>query len=111
MNPAYEKASTMSRGWIVLALLLSVTGCAAPIRQEPGTSVTTSAGGAVTGTKRIANDGAGSLILPDGSRVAVDRAGGFTLPNGSYIAPDASGGLVLPNGARCVSDRARGYIC
>jgi hypothetical protein len=61
--------------------------------------------------KHIADDGAGGLILPDGSRVAIDRDGGFTLPNGDYVRRDASGALNLPNGARCLPDGRGGFGC
>ncbi|AMJ62427.1 hypothetical protein [Bosea sp. PAMC 26642] len=61
--------------------------------------------------KRIANDGAGGLILPDGARVTVDQSGGFELPNGAYVRRDRSGALNLPNGSRCVPDGQRGYLC
>ena len=62
--------------------------------------------------KRIASDGAGGLILPDGARVALDASGGFVLPNGDYVRRDRSGALTLPNGARCVPDGQRGgYLC
>lgn len=64
-----------------------------------------------TSTKHIANDGAGGLVLPDGTRVAVDRSGGFKLPNGDYVSRDASGALNLPNGSRCPPDGRGGYAC
>jgi hypothetical protein len=61
--------------------------------------------------KRIANDGAGGLILPDGSRVEIDAQGGFTLPNGDYVRRDRSGALNLPNGSRCLPDGRGGFGC
>lgn len=61
--------------------------------------------------KRIANDGQGGLILPDGTRVTVDSSGGFELPNGAYVRRDARGGLNLPNGTRCFPDSGSGYVC
>ena len=61
--------------------------------------------------KRIANDGAGGLILPDGSRVEIDAQGGFTLPNGDYVRRDRSGALNLPNGSRCLPDARGGFAC
>jgi hypothetical protein len=61
--------------------------------------------------KRIADDGAGGLILPDGSRVEVDAQGGFTLPNGDYVRRDRSGALNLPNGSRCLPDGRGGFGC
>lgn len=61
--------------------------------------------------KRIANDGQGGLILPDGSRVLLDQAGGFTLPNGDYVRRDAAGALNLPNGSRCLPDGRGGFGC
>jgi hypothetical protein len=62
-------------------------------------------------SKRIASDGAGGLILPDGARVEVDQSGGFELPNGAYVRRDRSGALNLPNGSRCVPDGRSGYLC
>lgn len=61
--------------------------------------------------KRIASDGTGGLILPDGARVMVDQTGGFQLPNGDYVRRDRSGALNLPNGARCLPDGRQGYLC
>jgi hypothetical protein len=60
--------------------------------------------------KRISSDGAGGLVLPDGTRVELDERGGFALPNGAYVRRDASGALNLPNGARCVPDMD-GFAC
>lgn len=60
--------------------------------------------------KRIADDGEGGLILPDGSRVELDRRGGFALPNGEYVRRDSSGALNLPNGSRCLPDIG-GFVC
>lgn len=64
-----------------------------------------------TASKHIADDGAGGLVLPDGTRVAVDRSGGFKLPNGAYVSRDRSGALNLPNGTRCLPDGGSGYNC
>ena len=61
--------------------------------------------------RRIAYDGVGNFILPDGSVVPSDGTGGFTLPNGAYVASDPAGGVTLPNGIRCTSDGAGGYLC
>jgi hypothetical protein len=61
-------------------------------------------------SRRIAYDGAGNFILPDGSVAPRDAAGGLTLPNGTHLSPDGAG-LTLPNGARCVPDGAAGYLC
>jgi hypothetical protein len=94
-----------------VVVLLMTSGCAVPQREEAVLLTIPPSEVAPGGTRRISDDGAGGLILPDGSRVRVDQAGGFSLPNGAYIAPDASGGLMLPNGTRCVSDREGGYVC
>lgn len=85
-----------------LALLMS--GCVSQTRPPVGP-----APGPVA--KQIVNDGAGGLILPDGTRVTPDRTGGFTLPNGAYVNRDAAGALNLPNGARCQPNRQGGYLC
>lgn len=66
---------------------------------------------APSNAKRIAYNGAGGYVLPDGTTVPGDGSGGFRLPNGAYVAPDATGGVTLPNGTRCTSDGARGYLC
>jgi hypothetical protein len=61
--------------------------------------------------KRIAYNGAGGYVLPDGTTAPGDGSGGFRLPNGAYVAPDGTGGVTLPNGTRCTADGARGYLC
>ncbi len=66
---------------------------------------------APSGAKRIAYNGAGGYVLPDGTVAPGDGSGGFRLPNGAYVAPDGSGGVTLPNGTKCTSDGARGYLC
>ena len=60
---------------------------------------------------RIAYDGAGWFILPDGTRAAADPQGGFVLPNGLSASPDGAGGIVISTGARCRGDGPGGYIC
>ncbi|TCR68517.1 hypothetical protein [Bosea sp. BK604] len=90
-----------------LGLAALSAGCAGSSRVAVPTQAPTA-----TASKHIANDGAGGLVLPDGTRVATDATGGFTLPNGSYVRRDASGALNLPNGARCLPDgRSGGYNC
>ena len=64
-----------------------------------------------TSAKRIAYNGSGGYVLPDGTTVAGDGSGGFRLPNGAYVAPDAAGHVTLPNGTRCTPDGAQGYLC
>ena len=99
-----------------VCLLASALGaCVSPASREQVAVVT----GAVAAkplpaghgvSRRIAYDGAGNFILPDGSVAPRDAAGGFTLPNGTHLTPDGAG-LTLPNGARCVPDGAGGYLC
>jgi hypothetical protein len=102
--------------WLILALVVTLSGCVATAPREPATQIqppgNVPAGSTPTGSgRRIVYNGAGGFTLPDGSTVTADAAGGFTLANGTYIAPDRTGNLTLPNGSRCVSDGARGYIC
>jgi hypothetical protein len=99
------------RRWVVLSLVVLVQGCMAPAPPEPVLQTRPSTGPSMAGPKRIARDGTGGFILPDGSRVVGDQAGGFTLPNGAYVAPDGEGNLLLPNGVRCVSEGETGYVC
>jgi hypothetical protein len=66
---------------------------------------------APSNAKRIAYNGAGGYVLPDGTTVAGDGSGSFRLPNGALVASDGRGGVTLPNGTRCGSDGARGYLC
>lgn len=88
-------------------LVLFAAGCADSSRMRTAAPAPVAAASA----KYIANDGAGGLVLPDGTRVATDSSGGFTLPNGAYVRRDASGALNLPNGSRCVPDGRGGYNC
>lgn len=90
-----------------LGLVILAAGCADSSRRI----VTPATAPAGASAKHIANDGAGGLVLPDGTRVATDGTGGFTLPNGAYVRRDASGALNLPNGARCLPDGRGGYNC
>lgn len=88
-------------------LVMVASGCADSSRLRPAATAPVA-----QSAKHIANDGAGGLVLPDGTRVTTDASGGFTLPNGAYVRRDASGALNLPNGARCLPDgRSGGYNC
>lgn len=97
----------LAAGLVGLALFASA--CSGPLRQQA--PVYSEPVDAAAQGKRISDDGAGGLRLPDGSRVAVDQTGGFELPNGQYVRRDRSGTLILPNGARCVADRQGGFLC
>lgn len=97
--------------WLVIGVSAALAGCVTP---QPIVRAVPQAEGApptLVVSRRIAYDGAGAFILPDGSRVAADPSGGFTLPNGAYAQPDGAGGITLPNGSRCGPDGARGYVC
>ncbi|WP_439495405.1 hypothetical protein [Bosea sp. (in: a-proteobacteria)] len=91
-------------------LVILVSGCVGSQRIATPTQ-NVGPGPGARDAKHIANDGAGGLVLPDGTRVAVDRSGGFTLPNGAYVSRDRSGALNLPNGSRCLPDGGNGYNC
>jgi hypothetical protein len=80
--------------WFGIVFTLLVFGCA-PQRSQPGVQTGVSPAHP-SGSKRIARDGEGGFILPDGTRVAADEKGGFRLPNGGYVAALADG-LLLPN--------------
>ena len=105
------------RLWIVCVVSISLAGCVAPatqgqaVRVAPIPPTQTPVGAGSGAGRRIAYDGAGNFLLPDGSVVPRDASGGFTLPNGAYATPDGAGGVILPNGTRCGSDRAGGYLC
>src|SRR5919112_54671 len=93
---------------LALFPMIALAGCVAPGPPEQ-LAASTAVGSPTTrppAGRRIASDGAGNFILPDGSVVSGDGSGGFTLPNGAYVAADGSGSVRLPNGATCVSDRA-----
>ncbi len=98
----------MKRLWPVLVMTVALAGCVTPAVQQQVIQVSPSPS---PGGRRIASDGAGGYILPDGSVVRGDGSGGFTLPNGAYVAANAAGGVTLPNGAQCVTDGAGGYLC
>ncbi len=97
--------------WSVIGLSAVLAGCVTPQPVVRAVPQAEGAPPALVVSRRIAYDGAGAFILPDGSTVAADASGGFTLPNGAYAAPDGAGGVILPNGTRCSSDGARGYLC
>jgi hypothetical protein len=93
----------------LVGITVVAAGCVQPARQR--VYIDPEPVRAAGYTKRIANDGQGGLILPDGSRVQMDQAGGFSLPNGDYVRRDASGALNLPNGSRCLPDGRGGFGC
>jgi hypothetical protein len=105
------------RLWAVCVVSISLAGCISPaprgqvVQAAPLVQPQGPAGARPGAGRRIAFDGAGNFLLPDGSVVASDAAGGFTLPNGAYATPDGAGGVILPNGTRCGSDGAGGYLC
>ena len=101
------------RLWPVLMTITALAGCVSPQPQEQvAASATVGAQPSrPPAARRIASDGAGNFILPDGSVVSGDGSGGFTLPNGAHVAADGSGSVRLPNGAQCVADGAGGYLC
>jgi len=103
------------RLWFLCVLPAALVGCGTPAPPRQVVPVAplavTPAPDRSTAKRRIAYDGAGNFILPDGSIVQGDGSGGFNLPNGTYVAPDGAGGVVLPNGARCISDGGGGYLC
>lgn len=119
-NPATEigrpvgriRGSIASRGVSLMAVIgiaATAAACVAPARRV--VVVEPEPVRVAAGVKRIAPDGEGGLILPDGARVALDANGGFELPNGAHVRRDGSGALNLPNGARCLPDRAGGFVC
>jgi hypothetical protein len=103
------------RLWTVCVVSISLAGCVSPAPRgqvvQVAPLVQPPAGPQPSAGRRIAYDGAGSFLLPDGSVVTRDPSGGFTLPNGAYATPDGAGGVILPNGTRCGSDGAGGYLC
>ena len=94
------------RLWPVLVISAALAGCVSPAVQQQVQVSPQAPGG-----RRIASDGAGGYILPDGSVVRGDGSGGFTLPNGAYVPANRAGGVTQPNGAQCVTDGAGGYLC
>lgn len=93
----------------LMGTALLASACSSPARfGAPGPSPQPAPTAAA---KRIISDGAGGLVLPDGTRVQQDQSGGFNLPNGAYVRRDSAGALNLPNGARCLPDRQDGYVC
>ena len=95
----------MKSSALLLLLTMSVTSGCSPHPPELTVQSPSSSSAVASGTKRIARDGAGGFILPDGTRVPGDERGGFRLPNGEYVAALADG-LLLPNGGQCLSDGA-----